>query len=214
MAIKSVLFDFGGVLVQTINQSGREKWEKRLGLPSHGLARAVFDSEIARQATLGQVGEEEIWKNLGNLYELSSDQLTQLRSDFWSGDWLDTNLINFLLSLRSHYKTAILSNAWLGAREMFVNKYHLDRVMDLMVISSEVSMAKPDPRIYQLTVDRLGVRPEEVIFVDDMLENVRASRQVGLIGLHYRTTPQLLSEIRGLLDHQGTQPDLSHEELR
>jgi epoxide hydrolase-like predicted phosphatase len=214
MAIRAVLFDFGGVLVQTINQSGREKWEKRLGLPSHGLARAVFDSQIAMQATLGQVNEEEIWKSLGSLYKLSAENLSQMRSDFWSGDWLDTNLINFLLSLRPHYKTAILSNAWLGAREMFVNKYHLDQIMDLIVISSEVSLAKPDPRIYQLTVDRLGARPEEIIFVDDVLENVRASRQVGLIGLQYRSTPQLLSEIRGLLDHQSFQSDLSREELR
>jgi putative hydrolase of the HAD superfamily len=199
MAIKAVLFDFGGVLVQTINQSGREKWEKQLNLPPHGLSRAVFDSEMAMQGTLGQVKEQEIWKHLGDLYSLSPEQLSQLRLDFWSGDWLDTNLVNFLLSLRSHYKTAILSNAWLGAREMFVNKYHLDQVTDLMVISSEDGLAKPDPRIYQLTLDRLGVRPEEAIFVDDMLENVRAARQVGLIGLHFRTTPQILSEIRGLL---------------
>jgi putative hydrolase of the HAD superfamily len=213
MAIRAVLFDFGGVLVQTINQSGREKWEKQLKLPLHGLARAVFDSEIAMKATLGHVKEEEIWKQLSDLYSLSPEELSQLRLDFWSGDWLDTNLVNFLQSLRTHYKTAILSNAWLGAREMFVNKYHLDQVTDLMVVSSEDGLAKPDPRIYQLTVDRLGVRPDEAIFVDDMLENVRASRQVGLIGLHFRTTPQIISEIRGLLAHPASQMDQSREEL-
>lgn len=214
MSIRAVLFDFGGVLVQSFNPSGREKWEKRLGYPPHGLARAVFDSDIALLATLGRVNEQAIWERLGKLHQLSAEELTQLQIDFWSGDWLDTNLINFITSLRPSYKTAILSNAWTGAREMFVQRYHLDQYVDLMVISSEVSLAKPDPRIYQLTVDRLGVRPEEIIFVDDILENVKAARQVGLVGLHYRTTSQLLPEIRGLIDSQTNLPGETRGEIR
>jgi len=199
LAIQAVIFDFGGVLVRTENQAGRQKWEALLGLQPGELSKAVFNSEAALLATLGKVPEEKIWEMLGTEYNLNQEQIDTLQADFWSGDRLDNNLIDFIRNLRTRYKTAILSNAWSGARLIFTNQFQLGGVFDLIAISAEEGLAKPDPEIYRRVVDRLGALPEETIFVDDFIENVVAARDAGIHAIHFLTTPQTISEIKALL---------------
>ncbi len=200
MAIQAVIFDFGGVLIRTESQAGRQKWEAKLGLEPGGLSRAVFESETALLASLGKIPEEKIWETLAVKYNLKPDQLDELRADFWSGDRLDTALIETIRGLRSKkYKTAILSNAWSGARLLFTTQFQLDKVFDLIVISAEEGLAKPDPDLYRRVVDRLGVLPEEAIFVDDFIENVVAARDAGIHAIHFINTPQTISEINALI---------------
>ncbi len=62
--IKGVLFDFGGVLVRTADQESRRNWERKLGLESGQLSKLVFESEAARQATLGILPVNVIWENI------------------------------------------------------------------------------------------------------------------------------------------------------
>jgi epoxide hydrolase-like predicted phosphatase len=200
MPIRAVIFDFGGVLVRTEDSSGRRKWEKRLGLPEGGLARVVFDSEVAARSMVGQATEAEIWEHVAATFGLNDEQLRELRRDFWSGDRLDAGLVRFLRDLRPRYKTAILSNAWPGTRETFTQIFGLDAVVDEMVISAEEGVAKPDARIYQIAVERLAVQPEEAVFVDDMAENAQRARAFGMWGIHFKSTEQAISEVQKHLE--------------
>ncbi len=200
MSIRAVIFDFGGVLVRTIDPSGRQKWEARLGLADGELSKIVFDSEAASRAMLGQVSESAIWEHVASTLRLDAAQLAELERDFWSGDWLDTELVEFLRSLRPRYKTGILSNAWSGAREAFVNLFGLGQVVDAIIISAEEGVAKPDRRIYQIAAGRLGVQLHEAIFVDDMLENAQAAQAAGMYGVQFKNTPQTINAIKRYLD--------------
>ncbi len=69
-----------------------------------------------------------------------------------------------------------------------------------MIISAEVGIAKPDPRIFQITVDRLGVLPGEAIFVDDFIENIESARTFGLKTIHYQGNQSLYREMEMILD--------------
>jgi epoxide hydrolase-like predicted phosphatase len=90
--------------------------------------------------------------------------------------------------------TALLSNSWgndyprEGWEEMF----------DVVVISGEVGMRKPDPEIYRLTADRLGLDPKVCVFVDDLMPNVRGAVDVGMVGVHHVTPQQTLAELTAL----------------
>ncbi|MCI0519409.1 MAG: HAD-IA family hydrolase, partial [Chloroflexi bacterium] len=77
--------------------------------------------------------------------------------------------------------------------------WKFEDAFDFMIISAEVGLVKPDERIYRLTVDRLGMRPEECIFVDDFSRNVDAAREFGLHAIHFKTTEQAQAELFGLL---------------
>jgi epoxide hydrolase-like predicted phosphatase len=184
--IKALLFDFGGVLVRTEDWSSRRQWETRLGLAERALDAAVFNSEIARRASRGEASVAEVWADVARALKLDTEQLDACRRDFWSGDKLDLSLIALIQSLRPRYQIAILSNAWNDARENFTRLFNLDQVFDQMIISAEEGLTKPDPRVYRLAAERLGVQPSEVVFVDDFIENVDGARAVGMPAIHYQ----------------------------
>ena len=199
MVVKAILIDFGGVLVRTKDQGSRRFWEIQLNLAQGELARLVFESDIARQATLGLLPERAIWDHIAKVLKLDYHQIMDLEFDFWKYDELDFDLRDYFKSLRPTYKIGILSNAWLNARQLFSEKYHLEEVVDDMIISAEVGLAKPDPKIYRIAANKLGVKLEETIFIDDMPENVAVAESIGMVGIHFQNTLELIKSIHRFL---------------
>jgi epoxide hydrolase-like predicted phosphatase len=200
MTIRAVIFDVGGVLIRTEDWSARRKWETRLGLPEMRLSQVVFDSEMSARATVGQAAAADVWKDAAATLGLNAEQMQELERDFWSGDRLDAELSQFMRGLRPPYKTGILSNAWPDARQALTQKYGLGDAVDVMILSAEVGCAKPDARIYQIALERLGVRPEEAVFVDDVLENVQAAQALGMGGIQFKSTAQTVTKVKRYLD--------------
>ena len=124
------------------------------------------------------------------------------KAEFWSGDQLDHELVALLKSLRPRYKTAILSNYWTNAREFFTHELGLDQAVDLLIISSEEGLAKPDPRLYALAADRLGVSPPAAVLVDDNQSNVEGARAAGMQAIRY----QAGMDVREALEKLGVSP--------
>jgi epoxide hydrolase-like predicted phosphatase len=199
VTIKAVLFDFGGVLVRTRDQESRRNWERTLGLEEGQLSRLVFESEATRRATIGALPERAIWEHVAETLMLDNDRLQQLKIDFWKSDQVDTQLVQFLRSLRPKYRTGILSNAWSNARQLFIETYQLGDVVDEMILSAEIGLAKPDTHIYLVAAQKLGVEPEEAIFVDDMPENVTGAIKAGMLGIQFTGTPELLETLSHLV---------------
>ncbi|MDH7489731.1 MAG: HAD family phosphatase [Anaerolineae bacterium] len=199
MAVQAVIFDMGGVLLRSESESGRRKWEQRLGLAEGELAAIVFNSPVSQKATVGLATDEDVWAHVASRLGLDDETLRQLRRDFWSGDRADAELAGFLRSLRPRYKTAILSNAWPGARKALTERWGLADAVDEMIISAEEGVAKPDPAIYHIALQRLGVRPAEAVFVDDMAANVEAARALGMYAVQFRTREQTIADVRHIL---------------
>jgi putative hydrolase of the HAD superfamily len=198
--IRSVIVDFGDVLFRTEDPSGRRRWEKHLGLPSGDLARFVFESEVGGQSMMGRATEADVWQHVADTFSLDDETLGQLIRDFWSGVQLDTELVEFVRSLRPRYRTAILSDAWPGVRDVFTQVFGLDAVVDEIIISAEEGIAKPDPRIFRIAAERLGVQPQEAVFVDDRPENVHGARAVGMRGIQFETREQTIADVRKHLE--------------
>ncbi len=99
---------------------------------------------------------------------------------------LNPAMIQFLVQMRPRYKLATICNG--GSREAMNRKFRLNDLMDLMVFDEEEGVAKPDARMYLRTLLRLGVQPEEVVFVDDKMENVEAASQLGMHSIHFHLT--------------------------
>ena len=200
MPIHAVIFDMGGVILRTEDQAGRRRWETRLGLKEGELSRVVFESDASARATIGQCTEAEVWKHVAAKFNLTDEQRAELQRDFWLGDHIDAELTQFVRGLRPRYKTAILSNAWLGAREAIANKFGLRDGVDAIVISAEEGVAKPDARIYRIAAKRLAVSPADTIFVDDMPANVQAAQALGMRGVQFKYTAQAIGDVKMYLN--------------
>ena len=203
MPVKAVIFDFGGVLLRTEDSGGRRRWEKRLGLQMGEMDAIVFGSDTTDRSMVGLATQDDVWQRVAARLDLDDEMLQELRRDFWSGDQLDVELVQFVRGLRRRCKTAILSNAWPGARRAFVQRFGLGDAVDEIIVSSEECIAKPDARIYRIAAHRLGVAPQEALFVDDMEENVEAARAISMKGVRFSNTRQAIAEIQKHLDGPG-----------
>ena len=203
MPIRAVVFDIGEVLVHSTRGSGRKKWADRFGLEEGELYSAISKAggvvDLTSAATLGKVSVEELWQRVSILYDLHEEQLRELQQDFWAHSEFNLELAQFLKSLRPHYKTATLSNAWLDAREVMKAKYQLNNFVDIMIFSAEEGYAKPDTRLYQIALERLDVQPEEVVFLDDAARNVDAARLLGMQAIQFQDNTQAIPEVQKYL---------------
>jgi len=110
---------------------------------------------------------------------------------------LNAELARFVGDLRPHYKTATICNG--GSREAVNRKFRLGELVDLMIFDGEEGVAKPDARIYQLALTRLGVQSDEVVFVDDKGSNVEAAQRLGMHTVHFKNTAQAITEVQAFL---------------
>lgn len=117
---------------------------------------------------------------------------------------LNTELYEYCRNLRPKYRTAILSNSFVGAREKEEASYKFSEIVELLIYSHEVGMAKPDPRIYELTCERLGLEPAEVLFIDDHQELIDAAQACGLHGVVYHNNEQVIADIEACLKNAET----------
>ncbi len=198
MTIRAVTFDVGGVLIRSDDLSAHMKWEAQLGVDDGQLRNFLFSSEDANRAFVGQLTEDALFSDAAQRLHLTDAQRVELTKDFWAGEQVDTQLLDFIRSLRLRYKTALISNAWSRARESFVRQGICD-VMDEVIISAEVGVMKPDPRIFQIAAKRLHVQPSECIFVDDKEHNLQGARAVGMTTIQFHNTDQCIADIQKLL---------------
>ncbi len=183
--LKAVIFDWGGVLMRTVDASGRRKWEQKLGLPLYAVDRVVHGSRSWKQAQSGIITDAEYWVDVATQLGLDDEELAEFREDYFGGDQLDPQMVQFIRELRPRFKTALLSNASPQLRDL-LEALDVTDVFDEIVISGEVGVQKPDVAAYRIVLERLGLAPEETIFVDDFIENIDQAQRLGMQTLHFR----------------------------
>ncbi len=197
---RAVIVDFGGVLVRSEDPSPREALARELGMTVEELEALIFTSGLSLQAQRGEFPEPEFWKAIGERLGIrTAEEIHRVRQRFFAGDRLNEPLVEALRRWKGQVALGLISNAWSGLREV-LRRLGLLELFDGVVISAEVGLLKPDPRIYLLALERLGVPPEAAAFVDDLPENVQAARALGLYGIHFRDTLGTLRQLEEWLN--------------
>lgn len=202
-SIQAVIIDLGGVLLRTEDRAPRTELAARFGMTYDEIAGLLFSSQSAKEATLGLISAEAHYQAVCEALKLPADQIQNLRHDFFAGDRLDVDLVNYLRQLRPHIKTALLSNAWDDLRPMLVEDWKIEDAFDALIISAEVKLAKPDPRIFQLALSRLDIPAQSGVFIDDFSENLIAAQKMGLKTIQFINPTQALTELEILLNQKS-----------
>ena len=198
MVIRAVVFDIGGVLEITPDLGVDRPWETRLGLSAGEILVRMRD--IWRGGSIGTITLDDVHEALRDRLGLDDQTLAQYMADVWR-EYLgtaNTELIEYARELRPRYRTGIVSNSFVGAREREQAAYGFEDLVEEIVYSHEVGFSKPDPRIYALICSRLGVSPEEMVFLDDSEVCVTGARDVGIHAVHYQDNAQAIAEIEKL----------------
>jgi epoxide hydrolase-like predicted phosphatase len=205
-SIRAVIFDMGGVLVRNMVPEPRNKLAARHGLTPEGLEQLVFGNPVAAQASVGEASTSAQWEYVRQALNMSQAELAEFVTNFWASDRLDEELIDFIHSLRPRYKTGLLSNAWDDARASLGARFpNFFDAFVVSVFSAEVKMAKPDERFYCWILDRLGVSPEEAVFVDDFVENVEGASALGMQAVLFKNSQQTRQAVLEKISSNGAE---------
>ena len=201
MSLRAVFFDLGGVIVRTEYQAPRQQLAEKFGMDYEDIDKIVFTggnhSSHAR-ATLGEITEEEHWRNVMRVLKRPANEYERIRDEFFAGDVIDLNILSFLRSIKPKYKVGLISNAWSGLRA-YIQREKFADAFDHMIISAEVGVAKPDPKIFQFALDQLQVKASEAIFVDDVRENIEACEKLGMKSIQFKDSESALQQLKALL---------------
>ena len=149
------------------------------------IGKIVFESETARKASLGEVSVEEHWLAVTRRLRLPASAAESIRTEFFAGDVIDRDLLDFIRSLRPRYQTGVISNAW-GDFRGYIVKHQFDDAFDTLIISAEIGMMKPQLEVYQLALKQAQVKANEAAFIDDTPRNVEAANTLGMHGIVFR----------------------------
>ena len=204
MAIEAVLFDIGGVLEDTPRTGWEQRWASELGMSIEEFERRL--APVGRPGSVGEITLHGAERRIASVFGLDDAALGRFMKDLWE-EYLGTlneELTAYFASLRGRYRTGIVSNSFAGAREREQAAYGFEDLCDTIVYSHEVGCRKPDPRIYQIALQRLDVSADRTVFLDDVQGNVDGALAAGLQAVLFVDTEQAIRELQSRLD--GQQP--------
>lgn len=199
MPIRAVVFDIGGVLEFNPKTGWEADWAARLAIGRDEFAARL--GPIWRRGSIGALALDQVEREAGEALGLACADVTALMNAMWA-EYLGTlnrELAEYFTGLRPRYRTAMLSNSFVGAREREQSAYGFEAICDTIVYSHEVGYMKPDRRIYELVCERLGVVPAEVVFVDDVESNVAGALALGMRAIRFERNRQLTAALEPVL---------------
>jgi len=213
--IEAVIFDFGGVIVPgggniealTDENTPFGRIEKEFGLQPGTLWRAMYQNPTWERLRVGE-GTHELWHaSVHDALLQQTDPETARAILVRLGEKrpveFNEGMIELIQRLRGRVKVGLLSNAAPGLEDDLRNHYRIYDLFDDVINSATVRLAKPDPRIYRLASERIGVPLERCFFTDDLEHNIEAARQVGMTAHQFKGYEGL----REALIAAGVNPD-------
>ncbi len=200
MSLQGLLVDYGGVLTTNVFDSFRSFCVTR-GLDPNTI-KELFRSEprareLVRGLETGALTPEQFSEGLGALLEL--EQPGDIVADLFGNIGPDEAMIAAVRAARAQgIHTGLISNSMGPA---IYDKRVLDELFDALTISGEVGLHKPQPEIYRLAAERIGVPVEECVLIDDLRENCVGAEAVGMTAVLHRgaeTSVPRLEELLGV----------------
>lgn len=172
--IKAIFFDCFGVLMLTSQQSLEAQY------PEHG-ARLT---ELSHQADAGFLGRVDLVEQVAELIGASIEDTNKLLS---TGYHVNQDLVDYIKALKDDgLKIGLISNLGSGWFDAYVPR-ETKVLFDDTVVSGDVGMVKPYPEIFRLACVRLGVEPDNSVFIDDIESNCEGARDTGMAAINYET---------------------------
>jgi putative hydrolase of the HAD superfamily len=205
--IRAVISDFGGVLTNPLWEAFAG-WNERVGADPGVLGRAL---QAAAEAAGGQNPLYELEKGHITEAEFTAAIQAQLpgaleldgfREIYFAHLHPNEPMIELMRELRDRgLRMALLTNNVREWEPLWRAKLPVDEIFEVVVDSAFVGMRKPEPAIYELTLERLGggIDGSECVFVDDVDVNCAAARELGMHAVHYVSAEQAIPEIRALV---------------
>jgi len=198
--VKGLLVDYGGVLTTNVFDSFRTFCEEE-GLDPDAIKQRFRDDpralECVRGLERGDLGAEDFSERFGELLELDPGRRAGLVERMFGHIQPDDRMMNAVRRARAQgLRTGLISNSMGAGR---YDRSIFPELFDGVVISGDEGMHKPEPAIYELGAERVGLSPADCVFVDDLRENCEGAEAVGMTAVLHRGAERTLPRLEELL---------------
>jgi putative hydrolase of the HAD superfamily len=206
--VDAVISDFGGVLTSPMTESFVGVLDSSgVSLEELGKAMmAIAERDGSNPLAEVETGRVSVATFLGRISDQLSAQVgSQVELDGFGERYFrhlkpNQRLIDYMRGLRERgYKMAICTNNIREWEQLWRAMLPVEEIFDVVVDSAFVGSRKPEPRIYEITLERLGASPETAVFIDDIEANCEGARQVGIHPIRFRSTDQAIEDIEAAL---------------
>ncbi len=210
--IEAVISDFGGVLTSPLMDSFMA-YQAESGVSLEALGQAML--AVARrqganplfELEVGRLSEAHFLSSLSEELSRQLDRHVEMASfgeRYFANLHPNEEMIELMRQLRGRgYKMAICTNNVREWEPLWRAKLPVDEIFDVVVDSAFVGSRKPEPRIYEITLERLDVAPENALLIDDLEINCRAAEGLGIRSVWFQTNEQAIEEIERALRPDG-----------
>lgn len=193
--IKAIIFDTGGVLHTNEIKYVYDDIKRTLKLSEEDFTRTY--KKLIPLLSLGKISEYEYWRTF--IQESGTKQqlpkISLFLREYIKRFKLNKDILRLIKLLKNKgYKLAILSDTITPHKE-YNDKQGIYDDFDVRIFSNEVGLKKPDPKIYKLTLRKLRVKPNESVFIDDVLDYVEVATKLGIFGLLFTSSDKLKKDL-------------------
>lgn len=186
--IKAVIFDFFGVICSD------EYWHF---VKADRQAKGVF-RDYTDEVNSGEISWADFIKKIASATHTSPEEVR----DMYKTERIDPRMVDLIADLHKNYKTGLITNAHHEFIEPLLQKSHLRRHLDSVVVSSRIGAVKPDPKIFKMCLDELQVEPDEAVYFDDLDRHVAGARELGIQAVRFDGYQQGRKALEQLLNHK------------
>ena len=194
---RGLLVDFGGVLTSDVFVAFQEFCQAEglaLDTVRDRFARDPESRQLLADLETGKISEEEFQPRFAEILQVEPEGLIDR---LFAGMRPDEQMLaGRRAARRAGVRTGLISNSWGAGR---YDRSQFPELFDGVVISGEEGMRKPSPEIYALGAERIGLAPEECVFVDDLPFNLKPALDLGMATVHHVSAEQTLAELEELL---------------
>ncbi|MEK9200713.1 MAG: HAD family phosphatase [Patescibacteria group bacterium] len=193
--IKAIIFDYFGVIGSVKNHGAKKRIAEAFGVTEETVGPVL--GKLIPDFRTGRLTEIQFFREIAAVL---GKPLPENTHDIWRAGFqenliTDKKIMDFIKQLKARdLKMGILSNTLPPWAEIVRNNGGFTD-FDSVVLSCEVGLQKPDPKVYELALDRLGVRGEESLFVDDKEENLEVARSLGMRTVLAESPDQIIQDI-------------------
>ena len=195
--IKSIVFDWGGVLIEEPSLKVFKYCAEVLQVPIKGF-RHIYE-KLAQDFQRGTLSEKMLWETICSELQIKKPTISSLWATAFRNAYVEKKE-NFMLAStlkKSGYRIGLLSNTEIPAMKFFQEQKYT--MFDVTVFSCSEGTRKPEERIYKILLHRLQVQPEEVIFIDDNQEYIHGAEHARINTIFFKNHRQLRNALISFL---------------
>lgn len=169
--MKAIIFDMYGVIIKQTGDDFVPNVQRTFPHKSHDEIYAPW-----LKADVGEINSLDIWREIG-----FKGDLEKIEKDYLDTLELKDGFLEFIEKVKNSYKTAVISNDSSEWSKYIREKFDINKYFDVISISGDLKIQKPNREIFLITLEKLGVNPQECLYIDDREGNLKAAKDMGMI---------------------------------